>query len=74
MTNTMEQNKNYKRKYREMDDKTKQKISASLTGRPKSDQHKQNISTGLKNMWKTIPHKLQNDDEGDDYISTGRIV
>ena len=73
MTFDMEQNKNYKRKYREMDDKTKKKISASLTGRPKSDQHKQNISTGLKNMWKTIPHRPDRT-EGDDYISSGKIV
>lgn len=69
----MEQNKNYKRKYREMDDKTKQKISASLTGRPKTDQHKQNISNGLKAMWEKIPHRPEGN-EGDDYISTGKIV
>lgn len=29
-----------------MDDATKKKISRTLTGRPKTDQHKQNISTG----------------------------
>lgn len=50
----MIQNKNYKRKTREMSDETKQKISNSLKGRKKSYQHSQNISKGLVNYWKSI--------------------
>ena len=51
----------YKRKYREMDDATKQKISQSLKGRSKSYSHVENIKQGLKNYWKTIPNKHKDD-------------
>lgn len=44
-----------KRLYRELNDITKQKISQTLKGRSKSELHKENISQGLKNYWKTIP-------------------
>ena len=47
--------KEYKRQYRELSDETKQKISNSSRNRPKSDQHKQHISQGMKDYW-------QNDD------------
>ena len=50
-------NNNYKRKTREMDDVTKQKISNSLRGRKKSTQHCQAISNGLKKAWEQIPYK-----------------
>lgn len=50
----MIQNKNYKRKTREMSDETKQKISNSLRGRKKTYTHSQNISKGLVNYWKSI--------------------
>lgn len=46
---------NYKRKTREMDEITKQKISNSLRGRKKSAQHCQRISDGLKKAWDSIP-------------------
>ena len=52
-------NNNYKRKTREMDDVTRQKISNSLRGRKKSAQHCRNISDGLKAMWKSIPSAEQ---------------
>lgn len=47
----------YKRKYREMDDATKAKISQSLKGRSKSFSHIENIKQGLKNYWASIPNK-----------------
>lgn len=47
----------YKRKYRQMDDATKQKISQSLKGRSKSFSHVENIRQGLINYWKNIPNK-----------------
>ena len=53
-------NKNYKRQYRELDDKTKEKISLSNQGKPKSDLHKQHISKAMKDYWQCIPHRPQN--------------
>lgn len=53
--NTME--KTYKRQYREQEPETKQKISAALKGRHKSDTHKLNISQGFKTYWKDVPSK-----------------
>ena len=47
----------YKRKYREMDDATKAKISQSLKGRSKSFSHVENIKQGLRNYWKSVPNK-----------------
>jgi hypothetical protein len=49
----MEQ-KNYKRKTREMSDETKQKISSKLKGRRKSAQTCKSISDGLKIYWHSI--------------------
>ena len=46
-----------KRQYRELDDATKQKISASTKGKSKSETHKQHISQSMKDYWKTIPNK-----------------
>lgn len=46
-----------KRKYRELDDATKQKISQALTGRSKSFSHRENIKNGLVKYWETIPNK-----------------
>ena len=54
---------NYKRKYRQMDDVTKEKISQSLKGRSKSFSHVENIRKGLRNYWAQIPNKKQNDDD-----------
>ena len=53
---------NYKRKYRQMDDATKQKISQSLKGRSKSITHIENIRKGLRDYWKNIPNKNVNND------------
>lgn len=47
----------YKREFRECPDEVKQKISASLRGRTKSQTHKQNISQGLKDYWKDVPSR-----------------
>lgn len=55
-------NKIYKRQYRQLSDTTKQKISQSLRGRTKSATHAQSISTGLKNYWKQVPDKPQNNE------------
>ena len=50
----MIQNKNYKRKTRQMSDTTKQKISAALRGRKKSFNHCQSISKGLEKYWASL--------------------
>lgn len=49
--------KEYKRQYRQLDDETKQKISNSSRNRPKSDQHKQHISRGMKDYWQNVPNR-----------------
>lgn len=46
-----------KRLYRDLDDSTKQKISASLKNRKKSLTHCQAISNGMKEYWKNIPYR-----------------
>lgn len=51
------------RQFRELSDETKRKISTSMVNRPKSDQHKQNISKSMKEYWQTIPNKPQTDAE-----------
>lgn len=50
-----------KRKYRELSDETKAKISMAMKGKSKSFTHKANISNGLKDYWKTIPNKTTNE-------------
>jgi hypothetical protein len=58
-----------KRIYRELDDETKQKISAAMRGIQKTTTHKQNIANGMKRYWENVPHK-----EDTDFTSSGRIV
>ncbi|MGM9822522.1 MAG: NUMOD3 domain-containing DNA-binding protein [Muribaculaceae bacterium] len=54
-----------KRQFRELSDATKAKISQAMRGKSKSFTHKENISSGLKNYWKTIPNKPTNEKVGD---------
>ena len=56
---------NYKRKCRQMDEATKQKISQSLKGKSKSITHVENIRKGLRNYWKNIPNKTINDNDNE---------
>lgn len=46
-----------KRQYRQLDAATKQKISQSLKGRSKGMTHKEKISNGMREYWKTVPDK-----------------
>ena len=57
------ENRDYKRQYRELDDATKARISASLRHRGKSETHKQNISTGMLDYWKTVPSRKAEESE-----------
>lgn len=43
------------RQFRERSAETKRKISESLQGRPKTEEHKKAISEGLKKYWATVP-------------------
>lgn len=54
--------KNKKRKYRELDDTTKQKISLSSKGKHKSETHKQHISKSMIDYWRSIPHRPGNNE------------
>ena len=56
----MIQNKQYKRKTREVPKIVRDKISASLRGKAKSFTHSQNISAGLKRYWEQIGTNDQN--------------
>ena len=53
--------KNFKRKYRERDEITKMKIANSLRNRSKSAFHRQAISQGLKNFYKSLPSIKNNE-------------
>lgn len=48
-----------KRKFRELSDETKKKISTSTMGKPKTAQHKANISKGMQEYWKSVPNRPQ---------------
>lgn len=48
-----------KRTSRKLSDKTKQKISAALSGKNKSLKHKEAISKGMESYWATIPNSRE---------------
>ncbi len=55
--NNMNNYQPYKRQYRQLDDETKQKISMSTQGKPKSEAHKEHIRQGMLQYWETVPNK-----------------
>lgn len=58
-------NTNNKRQYRELDDETKKKISASSRNKPKSEWHKRHISQSMVKYWQTVPHRPKADDNNE---------
>lgn len=50
-----------KRKYRELSEETKKKISLALRGRCKSAAHIQAISDAMKKYWESIPKKTEDE-------------
>lgn len=52
-------NQQHKRKWRELDDATRERISRSTQGKPKSEQHKHRISQAMKDYWGQVPHRPQ---------------
>ncbi len=59
----MIQNKNYKRKTRQLSDRTKQLISLRLKGRLKSPEHIEKIRTGMLNYWKNFESNSDAEDQ-----------
>ena len=59
---------NYTRQWRELDDATKEKISAAASGKPKSEQHKMRISQSMTQYWSQVPHRPQSGITMDDLI------
>ena len=60
-----------KRIYRELDAKTKQKISVSSRGKAKTSSHKEHISQAMKKYWSTVPSKPKPTTMGD-YFNISR--
>ena len=61
-------NNQQKRQWRELDDETRERISRSTQGKPKSEQHKQRISQALARYWQQIPHRPKSGITMDDLI------
>ena len=53
---------NYKRQYRQIDDETKLKISLTSRNKPKSELHKQHISQGMEEYWRTVTNRPDDND------------
>ena len=53
---------NNKRQYRQIDDETKLKISLTSRNKPKSELHKQHISQGMEEYWRTVPNRPDDND------------
>ena len=51
------------RKFRELNDDTKQRISQGLKNRTLSDSHKEAISNGMRAYWATIPNRPNENNE-----------
>lgn len=49
--------KEYKRKYRELSPKTREKISRAMKGKKRSDKTKMLISKSMKNYWLSVESK-----------------
>lgn len=49
--------KEYKRKYRELSTRTREKISQAMKGKKKSNQTKVRISQSMKNYWSRVESK-----------------
>ena len=47
----------YKRKYRQLSDETKSKISVSSKKKPKSALHRQHIQQSMLRYWSTVGNK-----------------
>ena len=46
-----------KRTTRKLSEETKKRISESMKGKKKTDEHKEAISSALKKYWETIPYE-----------------
>ena len=55
----------YKRQYRDLPNEVKEKISASMKGKPKSYNHKEHIRQGMRKYWSNVPRKVQDHENND---------
>ncbi len=55
----------YKRQYRDLPDEVKQKISASMKGKPKTYDHKEHIRQGMQKSCSNVPRKVQDHENND---------
>ena len=53
-----------KRVYRELDDETKRKISQAMKGRHKNYAHRQKISRSMRDYWRGVPSRNNQDNDG----------
>ena len=49
--------KHYKRQWRELSDRQRERLSQATRGRTKSDTHKQHISQAMKDYWEGVQHR-----------------
>ena len=60
----------YKRKYRQLSERTKEKIRKSMTGKKKSTLHRKRISESLRTYWegvKSIPYYNNESDKSSNF-------
>lgn len=55
--------KNFKRKYRELSDKHREKISQATMNKPKSAEHRQHIRQAMIDYWRSVPHRPSGETE-----------
>lgn len=51
------------RKQRKLSEETKQKISASMKNKKKTESHRKALSESMKKYWETIPYECENNEE-----------
>lgn len=54
--------KEYKRKWREISDEHREKIRQANLNKHKSYEHRLHISRGMREYWKTVPHRPEDID------------
>ena len=59
----MNNNQQYKRQYRQLEDAVKKKISDSTRNRPKSEEHKEHIRQAMINYWQGVPDRPDDNNE-----------
>ena len=61
----------YKRKYRELDDEVKRRISDSSKGKKKTAEHRLHISQSMEKYWRRVPRRPKDEKPS---VEKGEIV